>query len=114
MKTLQYIADVNPGVKISSFDIKTPTTHAEIFESFRKHISEVKSTKSGGTKVILVLDAIAATPGILLPWERVVELCTLEGVISVVDGAHSIGQQLGIDVSKTKPDFWVSVGGYRS
>lgn len=107
---MQYIADVTPGVQITSFDITTPTTHAKIFESCRKHVSEVKSTKAEGAKIVLVLDAIASNPGMLLPWERVVDLCTQEGVISVVDAAHAIGQQLDIDVSKTKPDFWISVG----
>lgn len=113
-KTMQYIADANPGVRVTSIDIINPTTHAEIFESFRKHIAEVKSTKAEGAKIVLVVDAIASNPGILLPWERIVDLCAQEDVLSIVDAAHAIGQQLDIDVSKTKPDFWISVSIHRA
>jgi selenocysteine lyase/cysteine desulfurase len=106
---MQHISDTVPGVKITSVDINTPTTHAEIYESFKTHIESLKSSNSEGTKTVLVLDALASNPGLLLPWERIVELCHKEGVLSVVDAAHAIGQQLDIDLSKTKPDFWISV-----
>lgn len=46
-----------------------------------------------------------------MPWERVVKYCkTQENVLSVVDGAHAIGQIVGINLSETLPDFWASVG----
>jgi hypothetical protein len=32
-------------------------------------------------------------------------------VWSVVDAAHSIGQEVGIDLGKVQPDLWVSVSG---
>lgn len=32
--------------------------------------------------------------------------------MSLVDAAHSIGQQVGINLGKTDPDFWVSVSGH--
>jgi selenocysteine lyase/cysteine desulfurase len=38
-----------------------------------------------------------------------VAICRDAGVWSVVDAAHSIGQEVDINLSKVKPDFWVSV-----
>ena len=46
-----------------------------------------------------------------MPWERVVEFCkSQENVWSLVDAAHAIGQIVEIDLNKTQPDFFVSVG----
>jgi hypothetical protein len=61
-------------------------------------------------KIVVVLDSIASNPGVLMPWQEMVQICREEGAWSVVDAAHSIGQEVGIDLGKADPDFWVSVG----
>lgn len=38
-----------------------------------------------------------------------VKICKEEGIWSVVDAAHSIGQEQDIDLRSVEPDFWVSV-----
>lgn len=38
-----------------------------------------------------------------------VQVCKEEGVMSVIDAAHSIGQELNLDLNKADPDFWISV-----
>lgn len=38
-----------------------------------------------------------------------VKICADEGVLSVVDAAHSIGQEMDINLDEVKPDFWVTV-----
>lgn len=43
-----------------------------------------------------------------MPWERMVQVCKEEGVISLVDGAHAIGQ-IKLDLSSADPDFFISV-----
>ena len=46
-----------------------------------------------------------------MPWERVVEFCKgHKNVWTLVDAAHAIGQIVGINLNKTQPDFWISVG----
>jgi len=67
--------------------------------------SEFQQTR----KIVAVVDAIAANPGVRLPWKEMVAICRDAGVWSVVDAAHSIGQEVDINLSKMKPDFWVSV-----
>lgn len=59
--------------------------------------------------MFLVLDALTSNPGLLLPWERIAELCHKEGIMSLIDAAHTIGQQVDVNLSISKPDFWVSV-----
>jgi hercynylcysteine S-oxide lyase len=59
---------------------------------------------------VAVIDSIVSNPGVLLPWKEMVQLCREEGVWSVIDAAHSIGQEVDLDLGKVKPDFWVSVG----
>lgn len=60
-------------------------------------------------KVVCVVDGIISNPGILLPWREMVTVCREEGVYSVVDAAHCIGQELNIDLESVQPDFWFSV-----
>jgi len=48
------------------------------------------------------------TPSVIYPWEQLVRLCKKYGVISLVDGAHSIGQHK-VDLAQVDPDFFVSV-----
>jgi len=38
-----------------------------------------------------------------------VKICAEEGVLSVVDAAHSIGQEMDINLEEANPDFWVTV-----
>jgi hypothetical protein len=59
--------------------------------------------------MVAVIDSIVSAPGVYMPWREMVQICREEGVWSVVDGAHSIGQEVGIDLKKADPDFWVSV-----
>lgn len=84
-----------------------------------------------------VIDSIVSMPAALMPWKEMVAICnsyprsskpesepesnnTSEGetemvteteteVWSVIDAAHSLGQEQGIDLVEVKPDFWISV-----
>lgn len=44
----------------------------------------------------------------IYPWEKIVKLCKEFGALSMVDGAHSIGQHK-VDVVTSGCDFFVSV-----
>ncbi|KAG2065749.1 PLP-dependent transferase [Suillus decipiens] len=85
--------------------------HTDILENWREHIRQVTSEKSDlqqTRKVVAIVDAIAANPGVRLPWKEMVAICKDAGVWSIVDAAHSIGQEVDINLSEAKPDFWVS------
>lgn len=106
---MQNLHDVLPHPTIAEFTVRFPTTHAEILASFREHLRGLGLRS--GRKAVAVIDSIVSVPGVLLPWKEMVEICRAEGVISVIDAAHSIGQEVGIDLGKADPDFWVSVRG---
>jgi selenocysteine lyase/cysteine desulfurase len=44
-----------------------------------------------------------------MPWKEMVKICHEEGALSIVDAAHSIGQEKDIDLATVRPDFWISV-----
>ena len=44
-----------------------------------------------------------------MPWKELVKICKEEGIWSVIDAAHSIGQEQNIDLTEAAPDFWTSV-----
>jgi len=120
---MQYLQDIPPHPTKSLFILQFPTTHADIIESFRSYIKDMcasakASRKEGDTapepKVVAVIDSIVSNPGALLPWKEMVAICREHGVWSVVDAAHSIGQELDINLSDSKPDFWISVSTPRS
>lgn len=56
-----------------------------------------------------VIDSIVSNPGVLMPWKELVKICKEEGIWSVIDAAHSIGQEQNIDLTEAAPDFWTSV-----
>lgn len=90
-----------------------PMTHQQIVEAFRTRVREIKERHSNtsftnlpgtpedkGNRFVTVIDAIASNPGVLLPWKELVKVCAEEGVWSVIDAAHSVGQE----VSTGSPD----------
>jgi len=108
---LKYLADLPPHPTLSTFDLQFPTTHAKIVQDFEEHIKQLTKITdvTGERKIVAIIDTIASQPGVLLPWKEMVAICREAGVISVIDGAHSIGQELDINLSEVRPDFWVSV-----
>lgn len=112
-KALDYLHDIHPHTTLAPFPLHFPTSHADILTSFRAHLRSLNRPKRSETdpepKVVAVIDAIVANPGARLPWEKMVQICREEKVWSIVDAAHAIGQQTDLNLSESKPDFWVSV-----
>ncbi|KAF8651420.1 hypothetical protein AX16_004723 [Volvariella volvacea WC 439] len=107
-RTVQVLADTSPHPTISHFPLLFPTTHSHILASFRAHLRSAQAQAKPGKRRVAVIDSIVSNPGVLLPWKEMVKICKEEGVLSVVDAAHSIGQEVGLNLEEAKPDFWVS------
>ncbi|KAH8099934.1 PLP-dependent transferase [Cristinia sonorae] len=122
-KTLQFLADRSepPRPSVYSVTYTFPMSHQQIVDAFRARIRELKQlhsqsqfTNVPGTpedksnRFVAVIDSIASNPGVLLPWQELVKVCEEENVWSVIDAAHSIGQELSINLTEAKPDFWIS------
>jgi hercynylcysteine S-oxide lyase len=100
-KTAQYLCDTIPGVRIHKIELDYPVSNDEI-------LRRTDAALRGNRNIRLVLmDAISSLPGVIFPWERLCEMCTRYGVYSLVDGAHAV-TQIPIDISKSRPDFFVS------
>jgi hercynylcysteine S-oxide lyase len=60
-------------------------------------------------KIVAIIDTIASNPGVFLPWKEMVKLCRERDILTVIDAAHSVGQEPDINLSQAGPDFWISV-----
>ncbi|KAJ7492082.1 PLP-dependent transferase [Mycena latifolia] len=105
--TARYLSDSPPHPVVSKLALTFPTTPAKVVAQFRAHLRGLPARKNG-QKVVAIIDSIISLPAILLPWKEMVQVCKEEGVTSLVDAAHAIGQEPNLDLSKADPDFWVS------
>ncbi|KAJ7161876.1 pyridoxal phosphate-dependent transferase [Mycena crocata] len=105
--TIAQNANSLKGPRIVSMPLRFPTSHREILDAFRSLLRQVKQTL-GGTKIVALFDSIVSCPGVVMPWKQMVRICREEGALSLVDAAHSIGQDPAIDLANVQPDFWAS------
>jgi len=117
-RTSRYISDLPPHPSISVFELNFPTTRASILQTFRAHLDalnaklQIAQRKIGNgakLKIVAIIDSIVSSPGVYLPWKEMVTLCRERGILTLIDAAHSIGQEPNINLSEAGPDFWVSV-----
>ncbi|KZT06655.1 PLP-dependent transferase [Laetiporus sulphureus 93-53] len=110
----RYVSDTPPHPKLSKFVLSFPETRASILERFREYLKNLKAEQRRSAsgiskgKIVAVLDTISATPSVYMPWKEMVQICREESVWSVIDAAHSLGQEVDINLTEAAPDFWVS------
>jgi Selenocysteine lyase len=90
------------GLKV---EYQFPISHDELVKRFRDVVADAKG--KGLNVRVAVFDTIVSLPGVRFPFEKLVEACRDEGVLSLIDGAHAIGQ-IPLDLAKLNPDFFVS------
>lgn len=82
-----------------------PIPEDELVGRFREVI---RQTREEGLKVrASVFDAIVSNPGVRFPFERITAICREEGILSIIDAAHGVGN-IHLDMEKLQPDFFVS------
>ena len=117
-RAVQYINDLPPHPSVSVFQLNFPTTRASILQNFRVHVDTLSSKVQAkqrelgdGTKlkVVAFIDSIVSNPGIYVPWKEMVAICRERGILTVIDAAHSLGQEPSINLKEADPDFWISV-----
>lgn len=83
-----------------------PISEADLERRFRdvvQHAREIEGLNVRGA----VFDLIVSNPGVRFPFERFTRVCRELGIMSIIDGAHGIGQ-IPLDMQKLQPDFLVS------
>ena len=103
-KTIEYLSEMTP---VEGFKVKVdyPMTNSDLIEKFVEGLETVKAT--GKKAKVALFDTISSLPGIRVPWERLVEICKEQGVLSLVDGAHGVGH-IQLNLGRVQPDFFVS------
>lgn len=93
------------AIRGRKIEYQFPITNEEIVAKFR---NEVYAARKEGLNVILaIFDTIVSVPGVRFPFESLVHECRSEGILSLVDGAHSIGH-MRMELDKLQPDFYVT------
>ncbi|KZT05405.1 PLP-dependent transferase [Laetiporus sulphureus 93-53] len=109
----RYVSDTAPHPKLSEFTLSIPEKRKALFERFRKFLQSLKAQRRQSAdetpkgKIVAVLDSISATPSVYMPWKDMVQICREESVWSVIDAAHSLGQEVDLNLTEAAPDFWV-------
>jgi selenocysteine lyase/cysteine desulfurase len=101
-----FISDTPPNPEHITVELAFPVSHKIILDKFRQKLKGIP--RQDGQTIVAVIDALASNPGVLLPWEDLTKICKEEGIYSLIDGAHAIGQ-IPLDMSVSDPDFFVSV-----
>ncbi|KZT60600.1 PLP-dependent transferase [Calocera cornea HHB12733] len=96
-----------PGLEIVSVPVTYPLAHSDLLALFTSTLASIP--RHPGQKVVAIIDGLVSMPGVLWPWEKMCAICKEHGVMSLVDGAHLIGQ-VPVDLKQADPDFWVSNG----
>lgn len=93
------------GVSVRKVEVRFPLGVDEVVGGFRETVEKARS--EGLHVKAALLDTIVSMPAVRFPFERLVEACHELGVLSVVDGAHGVGQ-IPLELGKLKPDFFTS------
>ena len=103
-KTIQYLIETT-DVDNVNLGVDYPIDDHVLVLRFETAINDAKL---GGKKVkIAIFDTVSSMPGVRVPWERLVEVCKREGVLSMVDGAHGAGH-IELGLATARPDFFTS------
>ncbi len=104
-KTIRYICETTPA-ESRCIEVAFPIEDTDLINLFRSTIHSVK--RQGGKAKIAMFDTVVTFPGVRLPWEGLVKSCDDLNVLSLIDGAHSIGHIDLTHLASTNPDFFTS------
>jgi cysteine sulfinate desulfinase/cysteine desulfurase-like protein len=104
-KTLSSIKEHEP-LETVSIELSYPITDSEIVKLLKETITRLKMM--GKNVRLAMFDTVLTFPGVRIPWESLVEVCKEMEVLSLIDGAHGIGQIDLTHLGEIGPDFFVS------
>ncbi|KAK4690790.1 hypothetical protein P7C71_g6080, partial [Lecanoromycetidae sp. Uapishka_2] len=103
-KTIRYLEETT-SVDSINVVVKYPINNDTLVEKFH---TAIKAAKADGKRVkVASFDTVSSLPGVRVPFERLVEICKVEGVLSMLDGAHGVGN-IELNLAGVQPDFFYS------
>ena len=82
-------------------------SNQEILNLVRETIERELATEPSVPIRVAVFDVITCVPGVRLPFEAMIKLVREYKILSLVDGAHCVGQ-MPLNLREADPDFFVS------
>jgi selenocysteine lyase/cysteine desulfurase len=106
-KTVAYITETTPA-ESRKIAYSYPVSDAWLLDQFRKTIRDIRA--EGKNPRIAIFDTVVSMPGVRIPYERLVQICHKESVLSCIDAAHCIGMLplSDLNLGKLQPDFFTS------
>lgn len=104
-KVADYLVDYYGNVTSREIEITYPIDDEDILKKFRDTVKAVEA--EGKRARVAMFDVVSSRPGVVFPWEAMVQACKELDIISVVDGAQGIGM-VKLDLTAADPDFFVS------
>ncbi|KIW13326.1 hypothetical protein PV08_08514 [Exophiala spinifera] len=108
-KTIDYVVESTAAESVK-VELGLPRSDDEIVDLFRAAVKREKrkcEADGQGRVRVGVFDTIVSMPGLRMPFERLIETCREEGVLSLVDAAHGIGH-IPLNLTELDPDFLVT------
>lgn len=104
-KTLNFLRD-HYNVELISIHLEYPIEDDEIVRLTKEAIDREHS-KSDRKIRMAVFDAITSVPGVRFPFEKISRLVQDHGILSLIDGAHTIGQ-IDLNLGELDADFFIA------
>ena len=103
-KTVSYLLETTPA-EAYKIQYTYPVSDDHLCDAFSTAVKDLRS--KGKNPRVAIYDTIVSLPGVRMPFERLTQLCRTNNVLSLVDGAHSVGH-IPLDLSELDPDFFIS------
>ncbi|KAI7860088.1 pyridoxal phosphate-dependent transferase [Circinella umbellata] len=105
-RTMVFLQDAHQS-RLVTVELKYPMLDQEILDLTRQTIERELAKDPDVPVRIAVFDAISSVPGVRFPFEAMIKLVREYNILSLVDGAHAIGQ-IPLNLKEADPDFFVS------
>lgn len=105
LQTLQSLGETTP-IRTHCVNLIYPIEDGEIVRQFESAVQLLRS--QGKTVKLAIFDTVLSFPGVRFPWEPLVKVCKVLGILSFVDGAHGIGHIDLTHLGALRPDFMIS------
>ncbi|KAI9478391.1 MAG: pyridoxal phosphate-dependent transferase [Benjaminiella poitrasii] len=83
-----------------------PLSDSDILNTLKETI-EFENSKGDGSIKLCFIDAISSVPAVRFPFESAVKLVRKYNILSLVDGAHAVGQ-IPLNLHDSDPDFFIT------
>ncbi|KAI9255617.1 pyridoxal phosphate-dependent transferase [Phascolomyces articulosus] len=105
-RTLVFVEDAHKSTLVT-IDLRYPMLDQEILDLTRQTIERELAKDPDVPIRLAVFDAISSVPAVRFPFEAMVQLVREYNILSLVDGAHAVGQ-IPLNLNEIAPDFFVS------